>query len=145
MVPPVIAVAVLYTFWKLVKTMMGMTKAPELEWNRAAYLFAGVEVVAYAAAGFIFGREVHRQRAEQVGRRAGSGQQRAAESEKKAAEETTEGQTLRRVTEARKFTRHERAPDVEGLENFRGGANPARAAGQLDIDELSRVAGELFP
>ena len=145
-VPLIIAVAVLFIFWNLVKTMMGMTKAPELEWNRAAYLFSGVEAIAYAAAGFLFGREVHRQRAEQAEQRAGSEQRRAAEAEKKATEETTKGQTLKRVIDAKKSARLERAPDMEGLENFRGGGGAAaRAAGPSDIDELSRVAGQLFP
>jgi hypothetical protein len=59
--------------------MMGQTKAPELEWNRSAYLFAGVEAIAYAAAGFLFGREVHRQRAEQAEQRANAEQRRATE------------------------------------------------------------------
>ncbi|HEX8556638.1 MAG TPA: hypothetical protein VF668_00975 [Pyrinomonadaceae bacterium] len=144
-VPLVIAVAVLLIFWGLVKSMMGLTKAPELEWNRAAYLFSGVEAIAYAAAGFLFGREVHRQRAEQAEQRAGSEQQRASEAEKKATEETTKGQTLRRVIEAKKSTRLERAPDMEGLESFQAGGGPAQAAGQSDIDELSRVSSELFP
>jgi hypothetical protein len=142
-VPLVIAVTVLYIFWSLVKTMMGMTKAPELEWNRAAYLFAGVEAIAYAAAGFLFGREVHRQRAEQAEQRAGSEQQRAAEAEKAAVEESTKGKALRQAIEVKKSSPHGRAADMEGLESFRGGA--PSAAGQTDIDELSRLARQLFP
>jgi hypothetical protein len=34
------------------------------QWNRAIYLFGGVEAIAFSAAGYFFGREVNRQRAE---------------------------------------------------------------------------------
>ena len=142
-VPLIIAVAVLYIFWSLVKTMMGMTKAPELEWNRAAYLFAGVEAIAYAAAGFLFGREVHRQRAEQAEQRAGSEQKRAASAEKTATEANAKGKALKQVIEAKKSSRHGHEAGMEGLESY--GVGGAAAARQTDIDELSRVANDLFP
>src|SRR2546425_13259833 len=69
-VPLIVAIAVLFIFWSLMRQMMGQTKVPELEWSRSAYLYAGVEAIAYAAAGFLFGREVHRQRAEKAEQRA---------------------------------------------------------------------------
>jgi len=161
-IPLIIAVAVLYIFWMLVKTMMGKTGATELEWNRAAYVFAGVEAIAYAAAGFLFGREVHRQRAEQAEQRAGTERQRASTAERKAVEETTKGKTLRQVIDAKKSRQeqvqvlafredsrqtrrpasHEHMQD-EGLETFRI-TEPSSARGD-DIDELSRVASQLFP
>jgi len=142
-VPLVIAVAVLYIFWTLVKTMMGMTKAPDLEWSRAAYLFSGVEAIAYAAAGFLFGREVHRQRAEQAEQRAGSEQKRASAAENKATEETTKGKVLKQVIEAKKSTARERGADTDNYESLSAGGPPAD--GQTDIEELSRVANQLFP
>jgi hypothetical protein len=89
-----IAIIVLYVFWSLIRMMMGMTAVPELQWNRAAYLFNGVEAVAYAAAGFLFGREVHRSRAEQAEHRATTEEERATEATKKATEETTKGRAL---------------------------------------------------
>ena len=160
-VPLIISAVVLYIFWMLVKTMMGKTGAPDLEWNRAAYVFAGVEAIAYAAAGFIFGREVHRQRAEQAEQRAGTEQKRASTAEKKAVEETTKGKTLRQVIEAkrsrqeqvqifafredsrqsRRTVNHENMQDLEGT----FGITEPSSARSDDIDELSRVASELFP
>ena len=163
-VPLVIAVIVLYVFWDLVKTMMGKTQVPELEWNRAAYLFAGVEAIAYAAAGFLFGREVHRQRAEQAERRASSEQARATEAVKKAAEETTKGKALKQVIEAKKgsqvvrlfgprelgghgadrsVTEIQSELNLEGLDGFK--EREMEMSRQSDLDELSRVANELFP
>jgi hypothetical protein len=142
-VPLLIAIAVLYIFWSLVKTMMGLTQAPELEWNRAAYLFSGVEAIAYAAAGFLFGREVHRQRAEQAEQRASTEEQRATEAVKKATEETTKGKALKQVIEAKKTSRVAGGVSLEGLESFRDSA--PGGGRQSDLDELSRVANELFP
>lgn len=143
-VPLIIAVAVLYIFWDLVRMMMGLTKAPELEWNRAAYLFGGVEAIAYAAAGFLFGREVHRQRAEQAEQRASSEQARANEAVKKATEETTKGKALRQVIESKMTSRVARPANAKALESF-SVDEPTRTAKQSDLDELSRVANELFP
>jgi len=148
-VPLVVAIVVLYIFWSLVKMMMGQTKAPELEWNRSAYLFAGVEAVAYAAAGFLFGREVHRQRAEKAERRAESEQHRATEANKKATEQTVKGQALKKVINAKRASRSV-VVEMEGLqgrENFETtkGLHPSVASRSSELDELSKIADELFP
>lgn len=168
-VPLVIAVAVLYIFWTLIKTMLGKTSVPEPEWNRALLLFGGVEALAFAAGGFVFGREVNRRRAEQAEQRAGIERQRAASAEQKATEQTTKGKALRQVIEAKKSRRDEHVQVIAALEEFRHGphrrpvgndrmhdveelenfivAEPSSSARRTgdDIDELSRVASELFP
>lgn len=36
----------------------------ELNWTRMIYLFTGVEAIVFAAIGYVFGKDVHRQRAE---------------------------------------------------------------------------------
>lgn len=146
-VPLLIAVVVLYIFWSLVKQMMGETKSPELEWSRATYLFAGVEAIAYAAAGFLFGREVHRQRAEQAEQRADKAQAHATKATEKATEETVKGQTLKWVINVKRSARE---PQFE-LEDLAGGEVHVSAqrrvvpASQQDLDELARLADELFP
>jgi hypothetical protein len=165
-VPLLVAIVVLYIFWSLVKQMMGQTKAPELEWSRSAYLYAGVEAIAYAAAGFLFGREVHRQRAEQAEERAEVAQKQATEATEKAVEETVKGQTLKQVINAKRSSRNlafdmeglesteaHRSPHIitlnaEGLENAEGRAlaGARRAApGRSELDELSEIADKLFP
>jgi hypothetical protein len=40
--------------------------ATEKEWSRLVYLLGGVEAIAFAAAGYFFGREVNRARAERA-------------------------------------------------------------------------------
>jgi hypothetical protein len=142
-VPLIVSIAVLYIFWILVKMMMGMTKVPETEWNRAAYLFAGIEAIAYAAAGFLFGREVHRQRAEQAERRASTEEERATEAVKQSAEVTAKGKALKQVIEAKMTSSLTRSDNMEILESFE--KDEPVTARRSDLDELSRIAKELFP
>ncbi len=57
------------------------TDMVESEWNRAIYLLSGVESIAFAAAGYFFGREVNRKRAENA-------EHNAKEAEKTAQTES---------------------------------------------------------
>jgi hypothetical protein len=44
-------------------------------WDKALFLYKGIEAIALAAAGFLFGREVHRDRAEKAEERADRNEQ----------------------------------------------------------------------
>ena len=53
------------------------------EWERWVYVFGGVEAIAFTAIGWVFGREVNRERAENAEQRADDAQQgEAAERDK---------------------------------------------------------------
>jgi len=79
-----IAIAALVGFsWFIIYLIGKTTNASELEWTRAVYLLSGVEAVAFAAAGFIFGREVNRQRAEKAEQRASKSELENIESLKR--------------------------------------------------------------
>jgi len=81
----VVAVLALFSFGLLILYMLSRTSnATELEWQRDVYLLSGVEAVAFAAAGFLFGKEVHRQQAEQAMARAGKAEEKAAEAQQNA-------------------------------------------------------------
>lgn len=49
----------------------------ERDWNRSTYLFAAVEAIAFAAVGWLFGKEVHREQAENAEQRAETAQSAA--------------------------------------------------------------------
>jgi hypothetical protein len=72
----VVAVAVacvaLTGFGVFVIALLYQLKIPENQWSRALFLLNGVEAVAFAAAGYLFGREVNRGRAENAEQLAGS-------------------------------------------------------------------------
>jgi len=59
----------------------------QTEWERWVYVFGGVEAIAFAAVGWVFGREVNRERAE-------SAEGRAAAATASEKEERTKGATL---------------------------------------------------
>lgn len=63
-----VGVGVLALFGGMTLYMLSLTGASETEWTRAAYLFAGFEAIAFAAAGYLFGRAAHREGAEERGR-----------------------------------------------------------------------------
>lgn len=54
----------------------------EIQWTRAVYLLSGVEAIAFAAAGYFFGTEVNRVRAEKAEDDAEKQGQKADEKEK---------------------------------------------------------------
>ena len=81
----VVAVVALFSFGLLIMYMLSRTSdATELEWQRDVYLLSGVEAVAFAAAGFLFGKEIHRQQAEQATARADKAEEKAADAQQNA-------------------------------------------------------------
>lgn len=74
----------------------GAATAREELWMRTLYLFGGVESMAFAAAGFFFGREVNRARAEGAETRAAHESRRAEAQHTRAERAETKGRTLTR-------------------------------------------------
>lgn len=79
----VLALAAYAAFVLVLQSYVGAGTS-ETEWLRRIYLFSGVEGIAFAAAGFLFGREVNRGRAEQAEKRAEQAEKRAEQAEKRA-------------------------------------------------------------
>ncbi len=109
-----IGVAVLMGFAVLVIYMFSLLGSSETTWNRALYLFAGVEAIAFAAAGYFFGREVNRQRAESAEWRAGQAEQQRQQWSERALEAETRGQSLRAALWA-KATEHPELAEMARL------------------------------
>ncbi|MBT9187789.1 hypothetical protein [Zobellia russellii] len=74
----VIAIALLIAYGFFIYFLIGKVDSGDPSWSRLIYLFSGVEAIVFAAVGFLFGKEVNRQRAEK------------AEIEKKQVEEQKE-------------------------------------------------------
>jgi hypothetical protein len=77
-----VAAIILYVF----ATIYLFRKLDVLEehWDKALLLFKGLEALALAAAGFLFGREVHRERAEKAEERADRNEQGVKDGHKLA-------------------------------------------------------------
>lgn len=90
LIPYIIAIGVLLAYGFFIHFLIGKADAKELDWSRLIYLFSGVEAIVFAAAGFLFGREVNRKRAEH------------AEEEKKQANQQKEDAIAQAVEERKK-------------------------------------------
>lgn len=114
-----VACVALTGFGVLILALLFQLDLPEVGWSRAAFLLNGVEAIAFAAAGYLFGREVHRG---------------VAESEAKRAKETEKkGQALANAVQNAAGT-----PSPQALD--------AQAANSTDpLRSLSRLAADLFP
>ncbi len=64
LIPYLIAIGILVGYGFFIYFLIGKADAKEPDWSRLIYLFSGVEAIVFAAAGFLFGREVNRKRAE---------------------------------------------------------------------------------
>jgi hypothetical protein len=121
--------------------------AEELAWTRLIYVFSGVEAIAFAAAGYFFGREVQRARAENAESTLGKVQAQAESAREQAnalAIENqglqTRGEMLAEAIRAKAGGRQVRADSFSAL----GVANAVPLA-QADYEELVQLADKAFP
>lgn len=139
LVPLLIAIVVLWYFATVLKQMFGLTNPAtvgEVQWGRNAYLYAGVEALAYAAAGFLFGREVNRQRAEKAEENASRSQREANSAHRVAAQSVANGRAL--AESVREF---ERAQGERRAATKEAGHTPE----QTEVRMLRGMADRFFP
>jgi hypothetical protein len=122
----VVAIAALFGFALLVIHMLRMTSADDKTWTRTTYLLHSVEAIAFAGAGFLFGKEVHRQQAEKAESRANIAEQDARN-----------GRALALSIKAKALTQ----PTTSGVSTSGGAAQRA----QDSLAELVGMANRLFP
>jgi hypothetical protein len=167
-----VGIGIIVGFAALVVFMLIGSSQSELDWSRKVYIFGSVEAIAFTAAGYFFGKEVHRERAENAEKSAEKNREKADAADKQRAEaEHREAEAKSRETEARangnalaaavtsKADVHREAgkPDISSeaagartLNESKGFAAhveraPARATTQGDLDELASLALKLFP
>lgn len=135
----IVALLSLVGFGVFIFYLAGMTdSAMEIEWTRLVYLLTGVEAIAFAAAGFLFGKEVHRKQAEQAEKRADEASKTAASAKDEAAEAKTKGRTLAALVR----TATEGTGNGGQEESFGPGGSPGARTG---LTQLRAVADQLFP
>ncbi|HEY9423104.1 MAG TPA: hypothetical protein VIW92_16950 [Thermoanaerobaculia bacterium] len=79
-----VACVALAGFGAFIIYMLSLLDLREPQWSRVLYLLNGVEAIAFAAAGYLFGREVNRGRAENAEVRAKQAEDKAKEKEQDA-------------------------------------------------------------
>lgn len=94
LIPYIIAIGVLIAYGFFIHFLTGEAKAEEPEWSRLIYLFSGVEAIVFAAAGFLFGKEVNRKRAENAEEEKKQAENQKEEAKKQTVEERKKGLIL---------------------------------------------------
>jgi len=89
------AIIVIVALALFIQYLLQNATKEETVWQRYTYLLTGVEAVAFAAAGYLFGRDVHRGAAQQAEQRAEEAKSRANEAEQRA---NREGERVSRAT-----------------------------------------------
>lgn len=129
----IIAVVVLIAFIAAIYYLFTVSSsADERYWSRLLYLYGGIEALAFAAAGYLFGREVHRQQAENAEKRADQKTKEAAVAERKGEQLASSILTTTRIHQG--AVRHESVAQGR-TEQIEGG----------DLQALADLASTLYP
>ncbi len=142
----VIGALIILGFGGLIVVLLGRTDAETEEWSRLVYLLGAIEAMAFVAAGFFFGTEVNRKRAQNAEASAVGAQEDAkdarkdaGEAEKRAAEAETKGRSLSAAIRAKVTSQSEK----QALQEGRGEGGQVAAVSELT--ELRALADTLFP
>jgi hypothetical protein len=138
----VVAIAILAGFALLLYHMYQVAPTrEETLWNRSLVLFGSVEAIAFTAAGYLFGKEVHREQAQKAELRADEKTAEAGAARAAAAEAKAKGESLKKAIEAKQPSLSRGTMD-ESLQPRPGGGEPAADAA---LNELATLAQSLFP
>ena len=137
-----VAVLVLIGYAVFIGYMWGdRATTNETAWNRAVFLFTGVETIVFAAVGFLFGKEVHRQQAVNAEDRAKDAEADAKASRAKGAKgEILAAAVKATAVGASAYQRPVKAALVRGGTPTGGAAKPPP-----HLASLAALANELFP
>jgi len=105
----VVAIGSLVGFAVLVFYLVRHVGDTELAWSRRIYIFGAVEAITFAAVGWLFGREVHRQQAQVAEERAEQAEERASD----ATAQMTENSAAASAGQARAQAAEQRASGAE--------------------------------
>jgi hypothetical protein len=140
----VVAVLALFVFLVLVILMFLQRGGSETAWSRLVYLLTGVEAIAFAGAGWVFGKEVHRAEAQRAGEQVQAEQQRTSQAEADARQANAAAQA-----ERLRGTRMAQAVETAHTQQ------PARRSGEQEVaantgsgnalDSVADLARRLYP
>lgn len=142
----VVAVCGLLVFLILVILMFAQRGGSQTAWDRLVYLLTGVEAVAFAGAGWVFGKEVHRGEVQRAENQVKTEKQRADQAQEDArdANKTAQAERLRgaRIAQAvQTASAQVRQPARRGGETDVS----ASIAGANVLDSVADLARRLYP
>jgi hypothetical protein len=116
--------------------------ASEQVWSRYAYLLTGVEAILFAAVGWLFGKEVHREEAQTAEAKRSEAESEARHATADAATEAEKGRGLAHAVIAAASGQAE-AEELEAAPAE--GQTPARPAVAAAMVGLAAHARSLYP
>lgn len=133
--------------WLTLEMLSKTGEQNETTWTRLLYLYHGIESLAFAAAGFIFGREVQRQRvrdaevrATEATQQAEHAEEQAVDAKQEAAAVTARGEALAESIRAEQERALRAAASDPAPESRSGGP-----AASTDLGRLVAIADRFFP
>lgn len=140
----VVAVCALLIFLALVLLMFLERGSSETTWSRLVYLLTGLEAVAFAGAGWIFGKEVHRAEAQRAEQEVQTERQRASDSEDRA-QKASEVVHAEQVRGARLVQAVETAQAQQSTRSGEEREIAARGRPDDALASVTAVARQLYP
>ena len=135
---PIVAFLFLTAFAIFIIYLLRLTNEHEIQWTRAIYLFNGVETIAFAAAGFFFGSEIQRKRADRAEKQIQEIEKVLAYAQKEIIKEVTKGKFLHDALQSKlqeRINADERANNHETAE---------KNISYADLREIANLASRLF-
>ena len=141
---PIVALLALLGFGAFTIYLVLTSNVQEPEWTRDVYLYGGIEAVAFAAAGFLFGSEVRRRQAEQAIERALEADATATSAHVQAAIADANGKALTNAINAKLSAVNQGTASSTQPPSGNVAGSSADVA-RADLTELSDLAARLFP
>jgi hypothetical protein len=145
-----VTVVSLAVFFSLVLYLLARTGDSDLTWARSVYLLSAIEAIAFAAVGWLFGREVHRVQAEAAEKRADVAEQDKDQAhrdrtaaEKVAAAEQAKGGTFAATVYS--LLSGEGSAAEEALPKSPGPRAATAAGSSPQLRALADAAARLYP
>ena len=135
-VKAIVTVVLIVAFAALMVFLLGEVGVSQVSWERYVYLLSGVEAVVFAAVGWLFGKEVHREQARQAEAKAEQASAKHVAAASEAAAEKARGLALARAIVAHTGPMRARAMSMSS------DIEPANAA---DLAPLATLARATYP
>lgn len=146
----VVTIGALAGFVAFVVYLLVEISAGETNWARRTYLFSAVEAITFAGVGWLFGKEVHRERAETAEKKAGAEEAKAEKAATVAAAKSEEavkyqerGLSLKSAIRAAQQGHQQLAPHLR--QNLGAAGDSLASTAGTQLDQLAAQADQLFP
>jgi hypothetical protein len=135
-VKAIVTVVLVLAFGVLIAFLLSEVGVSQSSWERYVYLLSGVEAVVFAAVGWLFGKEVHREQAQKAEAKAEDASAKHVVAASEAAAEKAKGLALARAILAHIRPASGRTTSLTSV---------LESAPAADVAPLAALARETYP